>query len=307
VQKDSFKDLFTFNKAERRAVFILASIIFVLILYNIFSPYFQIETSYDFASFNRAIKILQLRNDSLKRAQEDSIKRIENNSIKNHALFRFDPNTLTQKGWLKLGLSKRQAKSIRKYVRKGGRFYRKEDLHKMYCLNKEEYNKLLPYVSIKRNETEEAFIIDYDDPIATDTIIYDLNSITFYKLLNINGIGPSIAKGIIKYRKLLGGYTQVEQLKEVYHIDSTRYNNIAKYFTINTDSVHQFDLNTISYYQLKKHPYISKKLAYEITQYRQLKGEYKLVEDLRKVKDINDSIFQKIYLYFAISDKPKNL
>jgi hypothetical protein len=45
--------------------------------------------------------------------------------------FPFDPNRLSTKGWIKLGLSRDQARVVENYRRSGGRFWRKEELLKL--------------------------------------------------------------------------------------------------------------------------------------------------------------------------------
>lgn len=47
-------------------------------------------------------------------------------------LFTFDPNTLEEAGWRRLGLSDKTIRTIRNYVAKGGRFHKPEDLLRIY-------------------------------------------------------------------------------------------------------------------------------------------------------------------------------
>ena len=130
----------------------------------------------------------------------------------------------------------------------------------------------------------------------------ELNAASFEDLMRINGVGPATAKAIIKYRELLGGYYSAQQLLDVYHIDSTNYTQISNFLTINPDSIHKININKAGYYDLKKHPYIGKALAYEIEQYRSMKGNFKTVEAVINVKGMNEDLYRKIYIYFAISD-----
>ena len=46
----------------------------------------------------------------------------------NGALFQFDPNTITASDWQRMGLNEKTSKTIEKYVSKGGKFYKAEDL-----------------------------------------------------------------------------------------------------------------------------------------------------------------------------------
>ena len=82
-------------------------------------------------------------------------------------------------------------------------------------------------------------------------------------------------------------------------MDQERYRQIKPFFKIDTDSIKRLSLKTASYSQLLRHPYISKDLAYEITNYRKMHGGFKSVTELKSISIVNDSLYQKIYLYFA--------
>ncbi|HWB63518.1 MAG TPA: helix-hairpin-helix domain-containing protein [Chitinophagales bacterium] len=65
--------------------------------------------------------------------------------------FEFDPNKIGVPEWVRLGFSEKQAITIEHYKEKGGRFYRTEDLKKLYVMTDEHYEKLKPYVNIDVN------------------------------------------------------------------------------------------------------------------------------------------------------------
>ncbi|WP_161662352.1 helix-hairpin-helix domain-containing protein [Pedobacter sp. V48] len=46
----------------------------------------------------------------------------------------FDPNTISVDDWQRLGLSFKQSAAILKYLEKGGKFKKTEDLKKMYTI-----------------------------------------------------------------------------------------------------------------------------------------------------------------------------
>ena len=52
----------------------------------------------------------------------------------------------------------------------------------------------------------------------------DINTADSTAWVALNGIGPGFAKRIITYREKLGGFYQVDQLKEVYGLDSVWVN-----------------------------------------------------------------------------------
>lgn len=60
----------------------------------------------------------------------------------------------------------------------------------------------------------------------------DLNTCTAEELMTINGIGEVKANNIIEYRDYLGGYTSVEQIKNIKGIGDKVYEKISPYLTV---------------------------------------------------------------------------
>lgn len=60
----------------------------------------------------------------------------------------------------------------------------------------------------------------------------NLNTCTAQELMMIDKIGETRANAIIAYREHLGGYTSVEQLKNISGIGDSIYNAIAPYVTV---------------------------------------------------------------------------
>ena len=295
--KQPIKEIFSFTKAERRGVFVLLLFIIVLLILNIYWPNNTSDLGRQFAFQEEVEKYLKkTEKKELHSGQNHSIEKISKpqtyQSPRKLSPRPFDPNLMTYEQWLQMGLTKKQAKTIENYKSKGGRFRKAEDFQKIYTISETDYQLLEPYIII--NDMDD-FI---DEPLPL--VSYDINLVSIEEIQSVKGIGPSYAKRIIKFRTLLGGYTKIEQLKDVYGMDEERYNQITPCFTITLDSVKLIALNTSDYSTLRKHPYVSNDLAYEITSYRKLHGQFKEVEDLKKLELMNDSLYQKIYLYFAV-------
>lgn len=71
--------------------------------------------------------------------------------------FKFNPNELSIKEGLRLGLTERQTRMIQNYVAKGGRFDKKEDFKKIYAINESDYERLLPYIDIPKGIEKASF------------------------------------------------------------------------------------------------------------------------------------------------------
>lgn len=77
--------------------------------------------------------------------------------------------------------------------------------------------------SASKNSDNSATAVSY--PI-------NLNTATVEELVSIDGLGESRASAIIEYRDYLGGYTSVEQIKEISGIGDATYAKLAPYLTV---------------------------------------------------------------------------
>ncbi|GAA4197875.1 helix-hairpin-helix domain-containing protein [Pedobacter jeongneungensis] len=229
--------------------------------------------------------------------------RIENSyPEKTIKLFNFDPNTLNADGWQALGLSPKQAKAIINYTSKGGKFFKPEDLQKMYTISPEMYKKILPYVKIADqdvNTSKKYFPFEKKEYVKKAPVIVDINQADSAKLDEIKGIGAAFAKRIIKYRERLGGFYKKEQLMEVYGLDSVKYAEIKDQISISSVPLKTININTAVFDDLKRNPYLSYKQINAIIQYRKQHGNYSNVADLKKIAILNQQVIDKIAPYIS--------
>ncbi len=86
--------------------------------------------------------------------------------------------------------------------------------------------------------------------------------------LAIKGIGEVLADRILKYRTKLGGFYSIEQIQEVYGIKPETFEEIKKVSLLDKMEIQKFHINTISYDELKNHPYLKEKEVKKIIQLR---------------------------------------
>jgi len=127
----------------------------------------------------------------------------------------------------------------------------------------------------------------------------DLNLSDSVTLVKLPGIGPVLASRIIKYRKLLGGYVSVSQLKEVYGISDSLYNRLSAGITVDTSVVVKLQVNKPGYYP--KHPYLNHDEAEAIFELKRHGIRFKSVSDLASRKIISSGKAEKLKHYFDFS------
>ncbi|MCM1168984.1 MAG: helix-hairpin-helix domain-containing protein [Bacteroides sp.] len=130
----------------------------------------------------------------------------------------------------------------------------------------------------------------------------DLNKADTFDLQEIHGIGPAFAKRIVKYRESLGGFVCIEQLHEVWGIDSGLFDNIRAHIYIKNVRPVQININEADIRTLKKHPYLDYFQAKEIYLYRQQYGAFTLVEDVRQVNLMDSGTFARIAPYLCVEN-----
>ena len=159
--------------------------------------------------------------------------------------FRFNPNTASLDELMRLGFSEKQAQSIINYREAGGRFRRKEDFAKSYVVADSVFERLEPYIDIPK---------------------LDINKADSAALTTLPGIGPFYAGKIVEYRNKLCGYSNKEQLLEIYRFDREKYDGLADLITCSKPT--PYPIWSLSEEELRQHPYI-KNSAHGIVLYRQ--------------------------------------
>lgn len=316
------KDFFYFTKGQRIGISVLLVLIVVVFLLNIFLPkiikndrlLFNPQFNTDAELFKKNL----LSIDSIRQAQWQ--QQYEARYRQNYAnwntnrtfskseiytLFNFNPNMLDSAGFVRLGLRPYVAANILKYRQKGGKFKEKKDFAKIYGISTEKFKELENYILIENrtDELSETVISSLKDDNQTviGNIVIEINSADTSELMRVRGIGRYYAKGIVAYRRQLGGFTSVEQLLELKNMRSENYEKIKNSFTVDVSQIRKIRVNTASAERLKTHPYIGFYRAKEIYEFRRRKGKLSNINDLKKEfaneKDFSAGWYEKIAPY----------
>ena len=288
------------NRKELQGLVLLTVVVgFLWFLPNFYRMINPLRPDPDFA----------LRKEEIQRFLASQSESINAGSAAQYPLpeyFSFDPNELTIEEARRLGLSDYQTRMIHNYVAKGGRFYTKDDFAKIYAINEQDFKRLLPYIDLQRNagQKENAFEVTRESHfIRPDSqLLIELNETDSIELQELRGIGPVFASRIIRFRDLIGGFYANSQLLEVYGMDDERYGNLLANIYTDPTKVKKININTVSYQELSRHPYISPKYANAIVQYRNQHGNYLRYTDLLNIEILNDDILRKIAPYLSFTD-----
>ncbi len=292
----SIQEYFKFSKKELNGIFVLCLLLLLLLIFPfIYEPHF-LTKSINIQEFKKEAAAFEA---SLKRTKPYSYREISAASESNKpkaVYFDFDPNQLPEADWRKLGLSEKQIRVIKNYEDKGGRFYRKEDVQKMYVISKEKYRELESYIHIDPGRFENRKEKPGAPSPVAKSIQLDLNTADSLSLQQIRGIGPAFASRIIRYRDRLGGFYAIVQLKEVYGVDSLKYAQWLPHFTL-SKNLKMIAINSADFESLKKHPYLNYKQINALIQYRKQHGPFNNLQSLGKVGIIPEENLRKIAPY----------
>ncbi len=216
---------------------------------------------------------------------------------KHFSLFPFDPNTISQEGWIQLGVKEKTAQTILKYISKGGKFRTPQDLKKVWGL-KHDAERLIPYVRIKQEEKESRPVFI---PKAEQPQKIDINTADSLAWLSLPGIGPSLTKRILAFRRSLGGFYSVNQVKETFGLADSTFQKIRSRLILQNTAIKKINVNEATLDDLKKHPYIRYQLANVIIQYRNQHGKFNAVADLKNIMILPDSSYIKMLPYLVVN------
>jgi DNA uptake protein ComE-like DNA-binding protein len=182
------------------------------------------------ADFDRLKSYIDIENEAQKGFYDNSKPQLDKQNVSNlpsqyatpHeiVLQNFDPNTASESLLLGLGLDGKIVKNLLKYRERGGRFYRKEDLKKLYDFSEIDFLRLEKYIQIVENQKLGDNLASESSkynvsPKGDNRDIYsiDVNRATTQDWLQLRGIGTTFAARITQYRETLGGCAALETIR----------------------------------------------------------------------------------------------
>lgn len=296
----NFKSHFWYNKRQRNGIFFLALIIVVLqviYLYVDFSSNQIIDTT--------TKELLVFRNTI------DSLKKIELEKRK-PKIYPFNPNYMTDYKGYKLGMTVDEIDRLHSYRKQNKFVNSKEEFQEVTKVSDTLLAQIAPYFKFpdwvvkrnKQNKLKKSFTVKkqrIEEPsknLKTKLSTTNINKATQQDFETVNGIGEVIAERIIKYRKKIQGFTYKKQLSEVWGLDKEVVNNILLIFSIKSKPVIQkINVNTATFKEVLKNPYIDYNLCKKIFEYRDEVAELQNILELKNIDGFPVDKYGRIVLY----------
>lgn len=230
---NSWEAYFIFSEKERKGIIVLGIILTLSIVFALLVPH---------------------NNDSVGRASPLTIPKLH--------LFTFDPNTIDSANAIHLGIPIKQVNTLIHYREKGGRFYKKEDILKLYGLDPVIANQLIPFIELTAtenlskwgryttNDKGNKYKSNYDDASryksnkesnngpwlkmkkGAVSWTIDVNEADANEWHDKTRLPMNIVHQIINYKNHLGGFTHPLQLKKVYGLADTAFQNLRPHLLV---------------------------------------------------------------------------
>ena len=316
---ERLKDVFDLHSGERRALRLLLPLLFLSACWVVWEQWLAPTPTVDLAPYERELALL----DSLGEARIAGA-RVRDKDRTPDSLFVFDPNGLPIGDWMILGLSRRQAEAIHRYEAAGGRFRAKPDLARMRVVSPELFALWEPYIALPEERASRTFTSRRDErtsgpasdgpasEVTNGTGLsrdkappmqrVEVNTADSAALVALPGIGPSFARGILRYRELLGGYHDLDQLADVYVLRDKpdAVARIRDLLEVDTLLVRRIPLNTCTVEELAAHTYVNWDLARTIVAYRDQHGPFRQAMDLLGCHRVDSTLFRKLAPYLRV-------
>ena len=272
---NSWEAYFIFSEKERKGIIVLGVILTLSIVFTLLVPH---------------------KNDSVGRASPLMIPKLH--------LFTFDPNTIDSANAILLGIPVKQVNTLIHYREKGGRFYKKEDILKLYGLDPVIANQLIPFIELKptenfnkwgrytTNNKGNNYESNYDDAHKYKTNNYkesnygpwlkmkkaaiswtiDVNEADANEWHNKTKLPMNIVHQIINYKNHLGGFTHPLQLKKVYGLADTTFQNLRPHLLVQKNFKPLLNSSTMNFAQWKSLGIFEDQQIFEILKMRKQQG-----------------------------------
>ena len=287
------KSHFWYTKRQRNGILFLTGML-VLMQFILHYTDFTVGDVQQEEDDNFAL--LQARVDSLKKTVKDSVS---------WKIYPFNPNFITDFKAYQLGLSIEEADRLFRYRKQGKYVNSAGEFQKVTRVNDSLMHTISPFFKFPewtRKKSQAGAPASTQNPTKekSSAEIKDLNFVTVNELTAIKGVDERVANRIVAYRKKLKGFFDEEQLFEVYHLKKEVGKRILeRYKILQQPLIDKTDINTASFKEILKIPYLDYQLTKKIFEYRKENLGFSDLEELKKIDSFPLDKFDRITVYLS--------
>ena len=269
------RPIFTLTKPRSYAILLLAAI---LLLYSFLLETLSYETTAPLAVGE--MERHQAFIDSMIGAQKK----------RNNIIHPFNPNYLTYYHAYVLGIEKNTIDRLFAF-RKSGKFINSAaEFKRITQMEDSLFEAIKPFLKFP-NFTK------YKKEKVFKNLKKDINEVEEFDFLKVKGIGKVLSSRIVKYRKYIKGFSTLDQLYEVYGLDSLAVDNVKNHFEIQKHpELKKIKISEASLYDLSRIPYINREESTEIIKLRTRQKKI-ILEDLFHITGFDSLKISRISLY----------
>lgn len=131
--------------------------------------------------------------------------------------------------------------------------------------------------------------------------VLDVNLANASDFQRVYGIGPVYSERIVKFRNSLGAFVHMDQLYQVYGLDSVVVKAIKASFSVqDTPVTHKISVNSASEYELQRLPFFTKELAEKIVRERATNGLFNDFYEISNILSLPEDKIEIIKLYLIL-------
>lgn len=203
-----------------------------------------------------------------------------------------------------------------------------DELKKVYQLSPEVYNDIRQHLTISSYPGSQVFSSAEETPqmitrggdeirnsamrgpamnpdLSTSVAMapgsVNLNQADSAMLDQVPGIGPVLSNRIIRYRKMLGYYTSVDQLENVYGLSEANFERMKAYFTVGElETYPRRNLNESFSRSLALYPFMDQALAEALITYRRELGRFDTWEEVSEMPGLTEKALEGLRLYYHL-------
>lgn len=199
------KAYFHFQRQDRNAIIVLATLIVIVLLGHMAADHLEIEPDNDFSEFEKILREWECNLEEIPLHRQ---------------WFLFDPNKISENGLDSLGIPLFIKKNILSYRGAGGRFVRPSDVRKIYGMSDSMFSVMEPFIRITPEDRMRQEIIANSKDSGPET--FDPNTVKAEDLYLL-GFNQFQVSNLLRYRESGGYFSQARDLMRIYGVDSIFY------------------------------------------------------------------------------------